>query len=97
MVPRGNHLPLGDQKSVSGDAEGGVMVKAAPTARFKMPEPDLLLEFLIIALDASAQLGDIDQARKADLFRKRGEPVFDRLPLTLGPFDQQPFLRRALR
>jgi hypothetical protein len=30
------------------------MMKAAPAPPFKMPEPDLLLEFLIVALDAPA-------------------------------------------
>ena len=30
----------------------------------EMPEPDLLLEFLIVALDAPAQLGQIDQRPK---------------------------------
>jgi hypothetical protein len=29
-------------------------MKAAPAPPFKMPEPDLLLEFLIAALDAPA-------------------------------------------
>ena len=43
------------------------MVKAAPTAPFEMAEPDLLLEFLIVALDAPAQLGEIDQTVERDL------------------------------
>jgi hypothetical protein len=30
-----------------------------------MPEPDLLLEFLIVAFDAPAQLGDVDRRSKA--------------------------------
>src|SRR4029077_17811897 len=41
----GNRLLLGDQESVSCDAESCVMVKAAPTAAFIMTETDLLLEF----------------------------------------------------
>src|SRR6202163_4174081 len=57
----GNRLPLGDQESVGRDAQRGVMVEAAPSAPFIMAEPDLLLEFLIVALDAPAQLGEIDQ------------------------------------
>ena len=30
------------------------MVEAAPSSSFEMPEPDLLLQLLIIALDAPA-------------------------------------------
>ena len=48
--PEGDRLPLGDQESVGGDAQRGVMVEAAPSAPFIMAEPDLLLEFLIVAL-----------------------------------------------
>jgi len=43
------------------------MMEAAPAASFKMAEPDLLLEILVITLDAPAQFGEIDQARKADV------------------------------
>ena len=64
----GNRLPLGDQESVGGDAQRGVVMEAAPSAAFEMPEPDLLLELLIVALDAPAQLGEVDQALKGDVF-----------------------------
>jgi len=37
------------------------MMESAPSAPFKVPKPDLLLELLIIALDAPAQLGGVDQ------------------------------------
>ena len=53
----GNRLPLGDQESVGRDAQRGVVVEATPTSPFEMPEPDLLFEILIVALDAPAQLG----------------------------------------
>src|SRR6266404_765221 len=72
------------------------MVEATPSAPFKMPEPDLLLEFLIIALDTPAQLGGIDQIAERDVFRKCLEPVFGWLILALGPLDQQPVLCRLL-
>jgi hypothetical protein len=57
-----------------------VKVEAAPSAPFKVPDPDLLL---IVALDASAQLGEIDQRAKADIGWKRRKPVLGpaRLPL----------------
>src|ERR1700738_2148228 len=53
----GNRLPLGDQESVGRDAQRSVVVEATPTSPFEMPEPDLLFEILIIALDAPSQLG----------------------------------------
>ncbi len=37
------------------------MVEAAPSPSFKMSQPDLLLEFLIVAFDAPSQLGNVDE------------------------------------
>ena len=67
----GNRLPLGDQEAVGGDAQRGVMMEATPAAPFIVAEPDLLLEFLIVALDAPAQFGGIDQIDERDCFWKR--------------------------
>src|SRR5713226_2498606 len=61
-----------------------------------MPAPDLLLEFLIVALDAPAQLGNIDQLAERNVFRKVRQPIFGRLLLAFGPLDQQPLFRSAL-
>src|SRR5665647_3366121 len=92
----GNRLPLGDQESVGGDAQRGVVVEAAQSSALEMPKPNLLLEFLIVALDAPAQLGEVDQRAERDILGKGREPVFGRLFLAFGPLDQQPFLRSAL-
>ena len=46
-----------------------MMMEPAPTSPFEVAKPDLLLEILIVALDAPAQLGLIDQVGKADVFR----------------------------
>src|ERR1700704_1975720 len=89
----GNRLPLGDQESVGCDAQRGVMMKAAPAASLIVSEPDLLLELLIVALDAPAQFGEIDQLAEADLLRQGREPVFGRYLFALRPLDQQPLLR----
>src|SRR5271165_5038199 len=70
------------------------MVEATPSPPFKMSEPDLLLELLIIALDAPAQLGGVDQIAECDAARQGREPVLGRLLLALGPLDQQPFFGR---
>src|SRR5450756_1035694 len=68
------------------------MVEAAPAAPLVMSKAEFLLEFLIIALDPPAQLGEIDQAFERCVLREVGEPVLGRLPLVRRPFDQQPFL-----
>jgi hypothetical protein len=47
-----------------------VVVEAAPSATFEVSEPDLLLELLIIALNAPAQLGNIDERRKIHVIRQ---------------------------
>ena len=74
-----------------------MMMKASPTAPFVVAESDLLLQFLVIALDPPAQFGQIDQAFEGDLLGKVGEPVLCRLGFTFRPFDQQPFFRPAFR
>ena len=48
-----------------------MVVEATPSTPLEMPEPDLLLEFLVIALDAPAQLGEVDQRAEGDVLRKR--------------------------
>src|SRR5258708_28580435 len=69
------------------------MVEAAPFPSFKMSQPDLLLEFLIVAFDPPSQLGNVDKLTERDVFRNRRQPIFDRLLLAIGPFNQQPLLR----
>jgi hypothetical protein len=63
----GNGAPLGDQEAVGGDAHRGVVVEAAPTSPFEVAEPHLLLEILVVALDAPAHHGDVDQAVEGDV------------------------------
>src|SRR5215831_17821397 len=69
------------------------MVEAAPSPSFKMSQPDLLLEVLIVAFDPPSQLGNLDELTERDVFRKRRQPIFDRFLLAFGPFNQQPLLR----
>ena len=70
------------------------MVEAAPAPSFKMSQPDLLLELLIVAFDPPSQLGNVDEVPpERNVFRKRRQPIFDRLVVAIGPFNQQPLLR----
>jgi len=93
----GNHLPLRDQKSVGRDAQRGMVMEAAPASSFEMFEPDLLLELLIIALDTPTPFGEVHQFAESDVSRQGRKPIFGRLFLTFGPFDQQPLFGPAFR
>ena len=57
-----------------------------------MSQPDLLLEFQVVALDAPAQLGQIDEPLEADRLGQRGQPILGRFGLAFRPLDEQPFL-----
>jgi len=63
------------------------MMEAAPPAPLIVAKTDLLLEFLIVTLDAPAHFGKINEPAEADVRRERREPVFGRLGFILGPFD----------
>src|SRR5215469_13864427 len=81
---------LGDQEAVCGDTEGGMVMETAPPAPLIIAEAEFLLQLLIVALDAPAQLDEIDQTLKADLLGQCGKPIFGRLGVVLQPLDQQP-------
>src|SRR3954464_7953151 len=70
-----------------------MVVEAAPAAALVVPEPQFLLELLVVALDAPPELGKFNQAREADVLRQGREPVFGGLLLAFRPLDQEPFLR----
>src|SRR5918997_3749475 len=95
--PRGEKAALGDQEAVGCDAEAGVVVEAAPAAALVVPEADLLLQFLVIALDHPARLGGVHEVAERGSGRQVGEPALARLRLALRPLDQQPFLRPGRR
>src|SRR6516162_10736593 len=71
------------------------MVEAAPASPLEVAKADLLFEFVVVALNAPAQLGGVDQLTESNVRRKRREPIFGGCFLVLRPFDQQPFLRPA--
>src|ERR1700741_4753910 len=50
----GKSGPFGHQESISGNAHRRVMMEPSPASSFEMTEPDLLLQLLIVALDAPA-------------------------------------------
>ena len=87
---------LGNEKAVGRDTQGGVVMETLPAPALVMREAKLLLEFLVVPLDAPAHLGDKHQLLQCGLVRGGREEVFCRLWFTFRPFDQQPFLRAHL-
>src|SRR6267143_3743315 len=65
------------------------MMEAPPAAALIVAEADFLLEVVIIALDAPAQLGDVDKAAERHLLVDGCEPEFGGRVLARGPFDEQ--------
>src|ERR687891_2952068 len=74
-----------------------MMMEAAPAAALEMVEPELVLELLIVALDAPAQLGEADEVGDGRRRRQRREPILRGLRVTPRPLDQQPLFRPGLR
>ena len=72
------------------------MMEATPATALEVPEPKFLLEFLIVALDPPAQLGQSDQTRERRVGRQVGEPVLGRFFLPFWPLGQQPQLGPGL-
>ena len=45
-----------DEKAVGGDAQRGMVMKAAPVASFVMPQTEFLLELEVVTFDTPAHL-----------------------------------------
>src|SRR5271163_3936090 len=72
------------------------MVEAAPPAPCIIAQAKFLLELLIIALDAPAQLCQIDQTIEGGIFGQGGKPILDRLGFVFRPLDQKPLFSTQL-
>jgi len=59
-------------------------MEAAPSAALVVAKTEFLLEVLIIALDAPAQLGEADQGAQPGGLGQCGEPVPGRLRLVVS-------------
>src|SRR6186713_1868037 len=88
----GKKAPLANEEAISRDAQGGVMMEAAPTPPLKVVEAQFLLELLVVPFDPPAQLGGADQVDQGGRRRQGRQPVLARLLLSFRPLDQQPFL-----
>src|SRR5512142_3202995 len=52
----GKSAAFGHQKAIGSDAQGAMMMEAAPGTALEVVKPQLLLEFLEVALNSPAQL-----------------------------------------
>ena len=73
-----------------------MVMKAAPAAALKVPQPELLLQLLVVALNPPSELGKVDQPLEGNVLRQGREPVLARLLLSMRSLDQEPLLRAWL-
>ena len=92
-MPRGKKTPLGDEEAIGGDAQGGMMMKAAPAPALIVIEPDFLFQLLVIALNAPSAFGGGHQILERGVGWQGGQPVFGWFSFAVGPFDQEPLFR----
>src|SRR3989442_12303275 len=67
-------------------------MEPAPPTALKMVQPDLILQFLIVALDPPPNLGQADEVGERDAGGQRREPELGRHGFSRRPPDRQPFL-----
>src|SRR5664280_3071645 len=65
-------------------------MKPAPVPPLIVSQPEFLLQFFVVALDAPAQLSGSHEPAKADRFWQVRQPVLCRLLLCFWPLKQQP-------
>src|SRR6266511_1436374 len=68
------------------------MVKAGPASPLEVIEADLLLQLLVVPLDAPAQLCEVDEALHRGVRPDGREPELRRLRLALRPLVHEPLL-----
>ena len=83
---------FGHQEPVGRDAQRGVMMKPPPAASLIVSKPEVLLEILVVALDAPALVRGGHQFVQRRAFGQRGQPILDRLDLVGRPLHEQPLL-----
>src|SRR5262249_8937069 len=88
----GKTVPLGHQEPISRNAERGMVVKPPPVASFKVAQPQLLFQLLVIPFDNPRVFGNFDQSLELGSNRQRRYPVLGGFSLAPWPLDQQPFL-----
>ena len=81
---------LADKETVSGNAQAGMVMKAAPASAFVMVEAKLLFQLKIVSLDTPAGFSGVDQRLNRGVRGQVGQEIAKRSRVTLWPLDQQP-------
>ncbi len=68
------------------------MMKSAPPTSLEVSKAELLLEVLVVTLNAPAHLGNVNEMFDRRLFWQCAKPVFGGFELANGPLDKQPFI-----
>src|SRR6185437_11817774 len=84
----GKTVPLGYEEPISCDTQGCVMMEPAPVTAFKVSQPQLLFQLLIIPFDDPAMFGHLHQSLERCSRRQCPQPVFCRFRFAARPFDQ---------
>ncbi|KVF24150.1 hypothetical protein WJ07_14285 [Burkholderia vietnamiensis] len=69
-----------------------MVMESTPATSFEVAPTEFLLEIVIVPLDTPAHFGDMNHTFERGVRRQSRKPIFERLRITFGPFDQQPFL-----
>ena len=72
---RGKTVPLGHQEPIGCDTKHGMVVEPAPVATFKVAQPQLLFQLLIIPFDDPTVFGYLAQSLELGVLRQRRHPV----------------------
>src|SRR3954470_8918000 len=88
----GEKASLANEEAVGRQAQGDVVVQAAPGASLEVAEPDLLLKVSIVLFDPPPPLGMAHQIGERRVGWQRDQPV---APVAgrVGVLDEQPLLR----
>jgi len=82
---------LCEPEAVSGDAQAGVGMQSPPTPALVVPQAEVLLEVLVVALEAPTHLGASNTMRCSGISSGPVDsPILERLRVALGPLDEPP-------
>jgi hypothetical protein len=73
-ILRGKKRPTKGEETVCHGAQRAVVMKASPRSAFEVVEAKLLLEFLVVALDAPAKFGQAHERGDAGAQWQIGQP-----------------------
>lgn len=81
-----------EQKPVGRNGQGCMVMKSAPPSTFVVPQPQFLLQILLVPFNAPEHMRGRHELRQAGVGRQIGEVVFQRVCVVSGPLDEQPLL-----